>query len=171
MGEHHFIFIGMLLVLLLFKRSRYASFVYLVPYVIYFYLYLKGLIPDNFYHSISATFNTFIGILLFKGYEYTGFNNIFNLHKYKVNQKVGLLSFLLVFINLVGYWKYEHGFGATIYNSDYRFIVAVQISLLYIGNMINAWVDRRNNQRSMVRLTDIDYFETSGEIHQKQKGE
>ena len=166
---HDYIFIGLLSVLFIFKRTRYASFVYLVPYIIYLYLYSKGFIPDNMYHSISATFNTFIGVLLFKDYEYTGFNNLFNLHKYKVNQKVGLLSFLLVFVNLVGYWRYENDFVATIYNSDYRFIVAVQISLLYIGNMINAWVDRRNNQRALVRLTDIDYFETFGEIEQEEK--
>lgn len=161
--SHHLIFIGLLSVLFLFKRTRYASFVYLVPYIVYLCLYSKGLIPDSRYHAISATLNTFIFILLFRGYEYTGINNIFNLHKYSINQKVGLLSFSLVFVNLIGYWRYENGLIATIYNSDYRFIVSVQIFLLYIGNMKDAWVDRRDHQRALVRLTDIDYFETDCE--------
>lgn len=168
MSNHHLIFIGLLSVLFLFKKTRYASSVYLVPYITYLYLYSKGFIPDSQYHVISATFNTFIFVCLFKGYKYTGLNNIFNLYKYTVNQKVGLLSFLLVFVNLLGWMRYENGFNATIYNSDYRFIVAIQISLLYIGNMINALVDRRDHKRAMVRLTDIDYFETFGEVHQEK---
>jgi len=92
-----------------------------------------------------------------------------DLNKYTVNQLTGLLSLLLIIVNLIGWIRLSKGYGPTIYNNDYRSIVLAQISILYIGNMINAWVDRRDHKRAMVRLTDIDYFETLGEIHKKEK--
>lgn len=168
MSVHHYLFIGLLSVLFLFRRTRYASFVYLVPYFIYLYAYANGWIPEGRYHAISATLNTFIGVLLFKGYEYNGLGKVLNLHKYNVNQKVGLLSFLLVFVNLIGYWRYENNLDATIYNSDYRFIVAIQISLLYIGNMINAWVDRRDHKLALVCFADSGHFEAFDEELKKE---
>ena len=170
MPNHHLIFIGLLSVLFLFKRTRYASLTYLVPYVIYLYAFINGWIPDSHYHVTSATLNTFIFVCMFKGFKYPGLDNIFNLHKYTINQIVGFLSFLLVFINLVGWMRYENGFSATIYNNDYRFIVAVQIALLFIGNMINAWVDRRDHKLALVRITDSDYFKACDENFSKEEG-
>lgn len=172
MQQHHLVFIGLLSALLLPKRTRYASFVYLVPYIIYLLLYHKGLIPDSYYFAVSATLNTIIFLALFKGYKLTSINDIFNLNKYTINQKVGLLSVLLVLINFVGYcrWYYGvEGFQSTIYDSDYRFIVGIQISLLYIGNMIDAFVDRRDHKLALLRFADIDYFETFEEILTDEK--
>lgn len=171
METHHLIFIGLLSALLLPKRTRYASSIYLVPYVPYLFFksYILTEIPQ-YYHAISATLNLFIFIFLLIDYKANEFSDLFNWHKYTVNQKVGLLSFLLMFVNLIGWMRYENGFTATIYNSDYRFIVAVQISLLYIGNMIDAWADRGNQKRDLVRLINCDSFEVSCEIHQEEKG-
>ncbi|HHZ71179.1 MAG TPA: hypothetical protein EYN54_13080 [Methylococcaceae bacterium] len=170
MSDHHWLFMGLFSALFLFKRTRYASVVYVVPYVLYLSAHSNLLIPDDYYHAISATLNLFIFVALFVGYKCDSINDIFNLHKYNINQKVGLLSVLLVFINLVGYWKYYHGAtDAIVYNSDYRFIVAVQLFLLYIGNMNNAWVDRRADKLSMVRLHNYDDFETFEELNTEEK--
>lgn len=132
--------------------------------------YSKGLIPSDYYFAASATFNLPIILLLFKDYKLTKINDIFDLNKYTVNQLVGLLSIALVFVNFTGWIRYGHKMDATIYNSDYLFIVSAQISLLYIGNMINAWVDRRDDKRALVRLNSSDYFETYTEV-QKKVGE
>lgn len=166
MSSHHYVFIGLLSVLFFFKRTRYASSVYLVAYLLYLYALTNGMIPDAHYHVISSTLNAFIFISLFVGYEYKGLNSIFNLHNYSINQLVGILSILLVVINLVGWVRYSKDVSSspTVYNSDYRFIVGLQITLLYIGNMINAWVDRRDHKLVMVFLTDSNYFETFDEV-------
>ena len=168
--SREFIVIGLLSVLFLFKRTRYASFIYLVAFVSYYFSYSKGLIPDEYYFEVSATINTFIFLALFKGYKCSSINDIFTLQKYNTNQKVGLLSVLLVVINFVGFCRYNHNdvFDPSIYNSDYRFIEAVQISLLYVGNMFNAWMDRRDYKRAMVRLVDIHYFEATEESNTKE---
>lgn len=170
MLNHEIIIIGLLSVLFLFKRSRYASVVYLIPYIIYVSAYSKGWIPNDYYFAASATFNLPIILLLFKDYKFTKINDIFDLNKYTINQLVGLLSIALVFINFTGWVRYVHRIDATIYNSDYMFIVSVQVSLLYIGNMFNAWVDRRNDKRALVYLNSCDYFETHTEV-QKRVGE
>lgn len=164
--SHHFIFIGLLSVLFLFKRTRYASFVYLVPYFAYMILQSNGWIPDGYYFSISAGLNTVICIALFKGYKFESINDIFNLNKYNINQKVGLLSILLIAINYVGYGRWVNSpiLDLTVYQSDYRFIQSVQILLLYIGNMINAWADRRDHKLALVCMADTDYFKTPDEI-------
>lgn len=166
MLTHDFIFIGLLSVLFLFKRTRYASLVYLSAYV--FYSCTFPHISSNYYHATSATINLFIFMLLFKDYKLTNLNDIFNLNNYTINQKVGLLSLLLILVNFLGCIKYQSGLSSTIYNSDYRFIVIVQISLLYIGNMIDAWVDRRDHQHFMVQLNSDDSFETFGKMYTEE---
>jgi len=65
---HDYIFIGLLLVLFLFKRTRYASFVYLVAYL--FYWVISDHVPPNRYHVISASINLLIFMALFKSYKF-----------------------------------------------------------------------------------------------------
>lgn len=158
MLANSYIFIGLLSVLFFFKRTRYAASIYLTPYLFYLYCMGHGLIPDEYYHASSATFNLFIFVFLIKSYRPETIHDIFNWHKYNINEKVGLLSALLVVINFVGYCRYENGDLATIYNSDYLFIVSVQIGLLYIRNMIDAWNDRSADQRAMVHLNNSDNY-------------
>ena len=107
---------------------------------------------------------------LFRDYKYKGLDNIFNFHNYNINQLVGVLSLLLIFVNLSGYcyWVKDYNLPPTIYNSDYRFIVAVQITLLYIGNMLNAWADRADYKRAMVRFTHYDSCEIHSEYMQEE---
>jgi len=125
--------------------------------------------------------------MLFKDYKFTTINDIFNLNKYTINQLVGLLSVSLVLINMVGYLRYHHGYDAELYNGAYRIVVALQISLLYIGNMINAWMDRKEhksylfsnpddngkytpyNKLVMVRTNTGDYSKAFFEV-QTEKG-
>lgn len=129
------------------------------------YLKSNGWISDGYYFSVSATLNAFICVALFKGYKFQSINDIFDINKYNINQKVGLLSLLLIVINYVGYgrWVNSPVLDSTVYISDYRFIQTVQILLLYIGNMSNAWADRRDYKLALVRMADPDYFETAEE--------
>ena len=155
---HDAIFIGLLSVLFLFKRSRYASFVYLVAYSLY--LTIFDYVPSNYYHATSATINFFIFKALFKGDKFKTLSSLLSWRNYRVNHIVGLLSLCLIFVNLVGYIDYMNYSPATEYNENYRFIVAVQIFLLYIGNMLYAYVDRRDHKRALVWLNNPDSFKT-----------
>lgn len=157
MLSHEWIVISLLAVLWLFKRTRYAATVYLVPYGLYLVAYSSLIISDKYYFSVSAGLNTVICFALFWGYKFNSISDIFKVHKYNINQVVGLLSVLLIAINCVGYWRWYNNVDieSVIYNSDYRFIVAVQVTLLYMGNLYNAWVDRREH-RDYMRRNSVD---------------
>ena len=164
---YDFIFVGLLTALLFFKRSRYASFVYLVAYSLY--LAVIDYIPSDYYHATSATLNLFILIALFKDNKFNTLSSLLSWRNYRVNHIVGMLSGLLILINLIGYIDYMNYLPPTEYNNSYNLIVAIQIFILYIGNMLHAYVARYNHKRALVWFNNPDSFETFNPIYSQSK--
>jgi len=162
------VLIILLFILVLFKRSRYAASCYLVVTAIF--ISLSPSFPEGYYFSVSSGVNALLFFMLVKSCNLDFVRNLLKWKRYRVNYIVAGLSLVLILINMVGYSDYLQDKSPLNYNNSYTFIVCLQVAILYIGNMLSAYVDRYNNKLAMAIFLDSNNYEKTAPAI-KTKGE
>ena len=152
MGDHNLIFIGLLSTLCFFNKSRYAAIFYLIAFAIYVNFY--WVIPKQYYYLLSATTDTFVFIFLFNERKFKKITKLLKTEPYKINKPVALLSAPLVLLNFIAYHYHVNEVFPEFYKPIYIMIVSVQIALLFLGIIINAYIDRRIGGSPVVWVAD-----------------
>jgi len=155
-----FILIALLVVLVGFKRSRYAASCFLLVSALF--LFVSSSLPGGYYFSASAGANTLLFFMLIKSYKLGFIKHLFSWKKYKANNIVAALSLVLILINIVGYSDYLQYKSVLNYNNSYTLIVCFQVAILYIGNMLSAYVDRYNYKLALASFLDSNNYEEIG---------
>lgn len=169
MNTVNVVIISLFVILLLFRSSRMAAFVYLCFYFVYIN-YVMPFAMDEQYENIAYLFFIFTAsldvVILFLLIE-----------KYFA---VACLSGLLVATNILGWMLYENYYPPTIYGIIAKSIIFAQIILLFTRGLNGLfassgiyWTDirgiKRANDSWLVRIADLDMQAANSTMFKKPK--
>ena len=150
MNTYQFIFIGAFIALSIPKKTRAASILILFFNLFYFLFIID--VSWKYYYLYSATLNTVLGVTLY-------------FLSYKV---VGLLSFLLIPVNILGYVLCKNYQEPYLYDNMCAIIILLQI-LSLIARGLTDGADSRVKDSPLVFLVDFDSNKNRAKIQKTHK--
>lgn len=132
MFEYQIVIMAVLCFLCFSKSSFWGALTLYTAYSVYSVFILP--LPGIYYYSSAAVAVFIVGLILQKHFFVAS-----------------ICSYVLVLVNVFGYWLYENSYDPDLYDNIYSIILIIQVASLLPKGLLNGL--RRNNQHTTAKYS------------------